>query len=832
MPTLKQLIFTAVLVFSVVATAAAQDSLSAQRSSLTITATAVDDRVRVTAPSSVVQMRLEVYATSGEKLFDQEIRGGNVFDWHLQNGQAQRLPPSNYVCVVTAKSVSGKLTQKIGAVSIEEKSASLQPAESKQLSAAQSQTIGPVEENSSWTVSGQDEPQTPTVIAHDGTDGQMIRGRGALTFRIGDFFSGVDKEQMRLTEEGNLGIGTSEPKATLDVAGTIRAQRVLIAKPNRPAGDLKAQVTDDVDSAQPLASGTGTQDRIAKWTDNAGTLGDSGITETAGGFVGIGTTTPGSKLVVSANTATLPPASGVARFADADGGQTAVFADAFSNNAIFNVRRANGTAANPSALQANQLIGVIGASGYGASAYMGTRARVAFWASEMWTNSANGTYVTFNTTANGTATPGGSERVRIDNAGNVGIGMTPDPNIKLDVNGSTRITPGNGYSISLGAPNGDTGMTLLKPGISRADVRFNGTTLSLLAGLGVTPPCCGIVINTAGNVGIGTSAPAVRLHVNGDIIMTTAPGKAIQLGTPNAETGMSIIKTNVGRADLRLGDDGVGNRRLTLALGADTGPPDPNNGIVIYNNNVGIGLLLPAAKLDVVGGSNFGIQATSDAVGVVGNVFSNNGGSIGVAGGAIDGTGVLGTSTNNAGVVGYSENDTGLVARSTNGFLVAGFPSLSQGVRTFHINLNGTYVAGSDFAESLPVRGDKSSYEPGDVLVVTARAAGAVEKSREPYDVRVVGVYSTRPGVLGAEKNGATRIDPGEVPVAIVGIVPTKVSAMNGPIRVGDLLTTSSTPGHAMRCANRAKCVGAIVGKALEPLAGGKGIIKVLVMLR
>jgi hypothetical protein len=94
------------------------------------------------------------------------------------------------------------------------------------------------------------------------------------------------------------------------------------------------------------------------------------------------------------------------------------------------------------------------------------------------------------------------------------------------------------------------------------------------------------------------------------------------------------------------------------------------------------------------------------------------------------------------------------------------------------------------------------------------------------------GIYSTRPGMLGADKNGTSRVDTDEVPVAIVGIVPTKVSAMNGKIRVGDLLTTSSTPGYAMRCANRAKCVGAIVGKALEPMVEGKGVIKVLVMLR
>jgi hypothetical protein len=102
---------------------------------MTITAAASGERVRIAAPSLIVQMHVEVYAAGGEKLFDQEIRGGNVFDWHLQDGQGQRLAPGSYVCVVTAKSTSGKLTQKTGAVTIAENSVSVQLASALQLSA-------------------------------------------------------------------------------------------------------------------------------------------------------------------------------------------------------------------------------------------------------------------------------------------------------------------------------------------------------------------------------------------------------------------------------------------------------------------------------------------------------------------------------------------------------------------------------------------------------------------------------------------------------------------------------------------------------------------------
>lgn len=68
-------------------------------------------------------------------------------------------------------------------------------------------------------------------------------------------------------------------------------------------------------------------------------------------------------------------------------------------------------------------------------------------------------------------------------------------------------------------------------------------------------------------------------------------------------------------------------------------------------------------------------------------------------------------------------------------------------------------------------------------------------------------------------------------PVAFSGIVPCKADASHGSIQVGDLLTTSPTPGHAMR-AGGAPATGTILGKALEPLDQGTGLIKVLVMLR
>jgi hypothetical protein len=152
----------------------------------------------------------------------------------------------------------------------------------------------------------------------------------------------------------------------------------------------------------------------------------------------------------------------------------------------------------------------------------------------------------------------------------------------------------------------------------------------------------------------------------------------------------------------------------------------------------------------------------------------------------------------------------------------------------FYIDKYGGYHGPMDFAESLPVAGDPASYEPGDVLVISLDRPGGVEKCSRPYDSRAVGVYSTQPGFLGEDRAGDTGVAADEVPVAVLGVVPVKVTDENGPIQPGDLLTTSSTPGHAMRCEGLELCFGRTLGKALEELPADQhsGVIRMLVSLQ
>ncbi|MCS6804686.1 MAG: hypothetical protein RMM98_07985 [Acidobacteriota bacterium] len=144
----------------------------------------------------------------------------------------------------------------------------------------------------------------------------------------------------------------------------------------------------------------------------------------------------------------------------------------------------------------------------------------------------------------------------------------------------------------------------------------------------------------------------------------------------------------------------------------------------------------------------------------------------------------------------------------------------------------GTQNSGADVAEAFEVEGSVHAYEPGDVLVISTRTDRTVEKSREPYSTLVAGVYSTKSGVLLTERSMDDAHED-TVPLGIVGVIPTKVSAENGPIRRGDLLVTSSLPGHAMKATDQSRLVGAVLGKALENFDGqGTGVIRVLVSVK
>ena len=148
----------------------------------------------------------------------------------------------------------------------------------------------------------------------------------------------------------------------------------------------------------------------------------------------------------------------------------------------------------------------------------------------------------------------------------------------------------------------------------------------------------------------------------------------------------------------------------------------------------------------------------------------------------------------------------------------------------------GTATSGADFAESVEVNRPKREFEPGDLMVIDPAGVRRFAKSSTPNSAAVAGVYSTKPGVLAAPYDVADEVRlaervAAEIPLAITGIVPCKVCDEGGAIRAGDLLVSSSVPGHAMKApANPA--AGTVIGKALGALGSGRGVVEILVSAR
>jgi hypothetical protein len=119
------------------------------------------------------------------------------------------------------------------------------------------------------------------------------------------------------------------------------------------------------------------------------------------------------------------------------------------------------------------------------------------------------------------------------------------------------------------------------------------------------------------------------------------------------------------------------------------------------------------------------------------------------------------------------------------------------------------------------------------VVCIDAAHPGQLRPSSQPYDRKVAGVISggggVQPGMLMGQRGTAAD---GKHPVALTGRVYVQATSANGAIEPGDLLTTSSIPGHAMKVTDHTRAQGAILGKAMTGLDQGKGTVLVLVSLQ
>jgi hypothetical protein len=321
-------------------------------------------------------------------------------------------------------------------------------------------------------------------------------------------------------------------------------------------------------------------------------------------------------------------------------------------------------------------------------------------------------------------------------------------------------------------------------------------------------------------VGIGTTVPAAKLHVNGSEEQVRVQGPA----TGNANVAYVSFADSAGTRIGYVGDGSTADQNVFLQsdLG-DVVLATAGQRILTVagsNGNVGIGTTTPFAKLVVDPQGGGGI--------VVGDPNTGSGGFTSLLlqiSTASDGYGQIQAIRSS----GSAWGDIALNQHGGNVGIGTTTPQERLHVEG-NIQVSGDVIlTGADCAEEFDTK-DAQALELGTVMVIGDE--DRLHQSEKPYDKRVAGVLSGagdyRPGIiLGKEQSQNNRL-----PLALSGKVFCKVDAQYSPIGVGDLLTTSRTLGHAMKVNDPLQAFGAVIGKALRPLAEGQGLIPILVALQ
>jgi hypothetical protein len=326
-----------------------------------------------------------------------------------------------------------------------------------------------------------------------------------------------------------------------------------------------------------------------------------------------------------------------------------------------------------------------------------------------------------------------------------------------------------------------------------------------------TPGVEWLTMTPTGAMGLGTSTPLGNFQISAD--NSSAQDRPVQFviaGRTNSNLKLHLgVRTELSPpvAQISFVEEGVAWRNISLG----------GNG-----SNVGIGTLTPRERLDVNGN-----------VRALGALFANAG--------VFDSSLRMEQDRDRNRNRSDWQRDRDPNADRNRGY---GDEDVILGLGRYHTRVfrvddqgsvfaaKGFFTGGVDYAESVAVTGERAGYIPGDVMAIDEKAADGFSLTHTAYSTLVAGVYSTQPGMLASTHPMEPEKFAAEVPLAMFGIVPCKVSAENGAISRGDLLVSAATPGYAMKGTDKNKMLGAIIGKALDPLPQGTGVIRVLLSSR
>jgi hypothetical protein len=368
-----------------------------------------------------------------------------------------------------------------------------------------------------------------------------------------------------------------------------------------------------------------------------------------------------------------------------------------------------------------------------------------------------------------------------------------------------------------------------------------------------------------GNVGVGTATPGSKFEVIASSVdqavkVTQAGGGtgsfSIGAPPPAAIHGDTIASSGFvsGVFGTTSSTDGFGVLGENLASGQGTGHSAGVRGITANTTALGTGVWGDALQSSGDNAGVFGHSASTAGTGVEGFADATTGDAVGVYGrsDSSSGTGVFGEATAGTAVASGSLMLAGVYGKiAANGGAAGLFDTTGTGdiligraggspVNKFRVDSTGkmfanggTATSGADFAESVSILDERSTYQPGDVMAIDTGGVRRFTKVSKSYSTLVAGIYSTKPGVLATPHVADDpRHETEEIPLAMVGIVPCKVTSENGPISAGDLLVSSSTSGYAMKGTDRSRMTGAVIGKALQSMHEKNGVIEVLVSLQ
>ena len=466
----------------IIGTALAQEPKSASAPSPVVTATAKGKQVRFAALGEVRDVRLEVFDAFGLKVFDSSFRSGNLLDWQVLDQQGQRLSDGSYIYILTIRDLSAGVTQKYGNILLQQQQISLEHVGRKNLPEAQAQAL------------------------------EASRQSGAQ--------SPVDR------------VGVEVPSAE----STSVNSTTVLAQGNTASG----AASNTTQSNGPVNSASTTPGRVTKWTDAAGTLGDSAITE-ASGNVGVGTANPTARLHVEGDSA---------------GNLVQILSKDLSTKGLGAVTAQNDTGSFASlavygssfAVPSWRNNGVFGAKN---SFYLYTDGSIP---------SGGSGSINFQT---GGYDPTTQTRMTINSTGNVGIG-TQSPVQKLEVNGNIKMSGAgsalifaDGSSMTTasggsGSPSGNSVVNAINdPATSSTinDTRLSGNVARLNganAWTGANTFNGGLSANGAPIVGVGNPTNAAdaanKGYVDSNFVKLNPAAPQVSVGDANGTAAMLNLR--------------------------------------------------------------------------------------------------------------------------------------------------------------------------------------------------------------------------------------------------------------------------------------------------